>query len=416
MTLLFALAMLQGPAATGGLEAEIRTVSPPEGRTVLLVAPERAPDPEPRAASGLAGIAKRYGRTLLVSGNVISIAPSTMKLILAPPKEPNPFLDLAPRDAFKLLAARLGPKQWAALTSEQGLGLEDLTVSDDRFLFAALAMPGGQLLVRSTLAAPGEHREKPIDLSASAARARLRLGTEVRPMISDGAGGFMGTSDTGRYDVSLGEGSVAGRIMGGEAVRILPNRLKESQLDYASPALRTEVDLAGIRTVGELIARVSKAGGLELYADARFATQPVVVTGRAKASGSDLLRGLALGVAGTYRRIGPAYVLTDSIAGVGALRERWSRFIDAGYARLREEQKLADARLLAEFDPARVAELPGALGYSPEQQKKANRRSGGEVSGLETTYKSLTPAQQKAVQEEVQARREQGETVVLGGE
>ncbi|RYG31641.1 hypothetical protein EON81_22445, partial [bacterium] len=200
------------------------------------------------------------------------------------------------------------------------------------------------------------------------------------------------------------------------AARTSPNRLKESQLDYASSGFKREVDLSGVKTAGDLVAEIAKVSGTELYADLRFSRLPVVVTGQTKGTASDLLRALAVGVAGTFRRVGDAYVLTDSLAGVGALRERWGRFVEAGSARLREEQKRAEDYLLTGFYRGSVRSIPGALDYTPDQRSRANREVIGEVFGLEVPYKSLSPAQQKAVQNELQENPDSGAKKTISSE
>ncbi|RYG31640.1 hypothetical protein EON81_22440 [bacterium] len=213
LLLSLSLAMLQG-----GLQGEIRSVQPPQGQTVLVVGPERIPATDGGSGAGLPGIAKRYGRMLYTSGNVVSLAPATMKTILAPPKEPNPFLGLNPRDAFKLLAARLDGRQWSALVGENGLGMSDLKSTDERFLFEALVKPGGELLIFPSVVNRSESKAATIDLTASAAQSRLRLGTTIQPMIPDGLGGFMGSIDSVSYNVDLGEAAPDGKIMGGANV------------------------------------------------------------------------------------------------------------------------------------------------------------------------------------------------------
>ncbi|RYG32663.1 hypothetical protein EON81_20085, partial [bacterium] len=106
MTSLLALGFVlsQSPPVRFGFEDEVRAAKLPLGQAVLIVAPGQFADPQVPASSDLVGVAKRYGRVLLRTGGVTSFAPPTMRSILPVAKEPNPFLGLSPRDAFRLLA------------------------------------------------------------------------------------------------------------------------------------------------------------------------------------------------------------------------------------------------------------------------------------------------------------------------
>ncbi|RYG46987.1 hypothetical protein EON79_08610, partial [bacterium] len=393
---LLMITLALGATPQAGLEAEIRSVPVAGGLTILCVSPERASPPQGGTALDLSGIARRYGRMTVRMGDALTVAPATMKLLLTPPKEPNPFLDLQPREAFRLLAARLDGKAWAMLTGEEGLGYDDLKDADARFLFVAVVRPGGRLLVSATTATAGKPYEGPVDLTAKASQARLRLSSEVRAMLVYGQNQFMSVTPQGRYLVHQQKAPSDGRIMGAEAFRIQPNGRKPSQLDDTGPRFTREVDLSGVVSVGDLIGRIAKICEIELFADPRLAGQRLVVHGKEKAKAADLLRGIALGVTGTYRRVGPAYVLTDSLTGVGASRESWSQFVAKGLTRLWQEQALAETWLAEGFDPGVVKGMPGSLGYTREQKAGANRETSGEISGLETVYARLTPAQKQA--------------------
>jgi hypothetical protein len=73
--------------------------------------------------------------------------------------------------------------------------------------------------------------------------------------------------------------------------------------------------------VGELVARAGRAAGMELHADRRVASLPVWSRGAAAAaSAGDVLKALCYALTSTFRRVGPAFVLTDDRAGIGARR------------------------------------------------------------------------------------------------
>lgn len=152
----------------------------------------------------------------------------------------------------------------------------------------------------------------------------------------------------------------------------VPNRLKPGDIDlrpqtiHQIPALQRGVSLAGAKTVGDLVARVAKATGWELYADRRVAVLPVWISrgaGGQSAGAGDLLTALCWCVTGAWRRVGPdagkaAYVLTDDVIGIGTR-----------YARIREWEMVSEALASENNQKAdeRIKELGVAdlIGYAP---------------------------------------------------
>ena len=66
---------------------------------------------------------------------------------------------------------------------------------------------------------------------------------------------------------------------------------------------------------------------MELYADPRYSDRKLSVQGTS-ASAGDLLRALALAVTGTWRVVGPAYLLTDDLEGLGVRQGRIQDWVD----------------------------------------------------------------------------------------
>ncbi|MGC4045515.1 MAG: hypothetical protein QM758_17120 [Armatimonas sp.] len=136
------------------------------------------------------------------------------------------------------------------------------------------------------------------------------------------------------------------------------NKPKPSDLDVA--ALEGSVSLEGVFTVKELVSRIARASGVELYADARIEGLSVFLRGD-RARTSDVLQALCLGIGGTIRRVGDAYLLTEERIPWFAqtvihreLKERASELSDS--ARERLTQKLEkDGNALRAGIPA----LPG---------------------------------------------------------
>jgi hypothetical protein len=127
---------------------------------------------------------------------------------------------------------------------------------------------------------------------------------------------------------------------GGEAAFAarVPSRAKPSQLAFDAPALDVRVSLVGAQTVDDLVGRVAKATGLELFADQRVGRLPVWTKGNAARAG-DLLEALARAITGAWRQVTPAapgtnrpvYVLADDVVGIGVRYARlWEWERDAG--------------------------------------------------------------------------------------
>jgi hypothetical protein len=115
---------------------------------------------------------------------------------------------------------------------------------------------------------------------------------------------------------------------GANVRQVLPNVAKPSAVKYDAGKYDALVTVPKNATVREVLAAV----GGEFYADLRVADLKVTCTADQVRTG-DLLKALALGVTGTYRRVGPAYVLTSDPIGLGTRKlhfslwweERWNR-------------------------------------------------------------------------------------------
>ena len=104
----------------------------------------------------------------------------------------------------------------------------------------------------------------------------------------------------------------------GHRVRVeSPNVARESQLRLADQRFDVRLALVDGETVSDLVSRLAAATRIELYADPHYAGMKMVELGR-DACARDLLKALSLGVTGTYRQVGPAYVLTCDLVGAGA--------------------------------------------------------------------------------------------------
>ncbi len=384
------------------------------GETALAVDVENTPlalgAALPPPGSRVTQIAPAYGHATRRYGGVTAVAPATMTLLNDHLGLPNIYLNIPAREAFTLLAANMNDAQLQMLTSERGLGLSDMNSELQRGLFLAL-LPGGSL--------PYNLRPTPGQLGGGGGEGtvqnplqngRLRVGMKPSFTVHTPGKDIMGMTQSMRdpkgppiYDVANQDHLFEQDAVDGATVRsVVANTLKKSQLNYSLPVLRTLVSAQGVKTVGELIARVSEKTGLELYADRHYEAKPLLLTGaRQPAPAGDWLRALAVCVTGTYRRVGPAYVLTDDIAGVAARRAQIADFqSDAAAQRAKPladaEDKLQQSRALWKRP---LSSFGDRMAPTPEQmaRKELRQLGGGAFRTIELNFDQLTPGQQDAL-------------------
>ena len=384
----------------------------PKEDVFLAVAADKVAPPHgaalPVKDDPASAVAQDYGRLVREFGNVTAVAPPTMTVLNASPGAPNPYDGMPPGDALKLLLAGLSDAQWKALTGPVGLGLPDLDGDTQKALFGAL-FPAAALPLypkREFDSYGGEDDANlPLLTRDDVRQAHLRLGQRVSlgmPTESDPNSSFNALT-------SLPGGSVTRELYPGTdnmhrqdtlyGVRLralLPNVPKAAALDYDAPALRVRVGLNGIKTVADLVARLGGALKTEMYADPRYEKRAVTLVGPPSARACDLLRALALCVAGTYRRVGPAYVLTDDLAGVGTRRKIIARF--AQEAELARHGTVADAgdHLIAARGVDALPPLDTALTLSDSQKAKAagdEYQIPGSAFSVRAPLDQMTPAQ-----------------------
>lgn len=320
------------PAIT--LAQVLPTVQPPKDGVAMVIGANKTTLPEgatlPSSGLSLRDCADNFGLVTRTFGSVDAIAPSTMVVLNNNPGPPDLSDVLSPTAAFKELAASLTDSQWAKFTSESGIGLSDLD-DDQQPLFWAI-FPGRSLKI---IPAPTgdmiESKEQPTDISTDLPQVHIRVAQKVD---------FFGRGPDGGFAISNTVNPAPGaplkwvtaptrkppaKSLYGNLVRAeVDNQLKPSDLMYNSPALQVPIPLDGIRTVRDLALRIGHATRIEVYADPHYATRTVTFLGTDKtATASDLLQALALCVAGTYRAVGPAYVLTNDLVGIATTRETW---------------------------------------------------------------------------------------------
>ena len=411
--LVLAFLPVAAPAKPVTLAAALAAVRPPEGEIVLAVAAEKtrlpAGEAPPAGGASVNETAAAFGRITQDFGPVTAVAPPTMTLLNTAPGTPNIYADLPPDDAFKLLAATLSPAQWKELTGAQGLGQDNLTSDTQRSLFLA-QFPGGVLHVapeHDPLSGP-ERAEPSQDLSADLPHARLRLGQEVQILLPspEHPNSFYGIGpepyDPAHHDLVPQGGTPEDTLYGVQTHQEVPNAPKAGELDFDRTVLRKSIPLDGVKTVGDLVARIGFECKTELYADRRYEGRTVTLMGGRSASARRLLQALAFCLTGTFRRVGPAYVLTDDVLGLGTRRQILAEFERQAQELRRRPLDAAGDALVTAHSPDDLSNA-GPLALSPAQVKQARQESpvGYGPRSVQMPFSALTPAQQQAARREI---------------
>ena len=396
--------------------------APSKEELFLTVSPERVTLPAeavpPQKDDSVSVIGQAYGRIRRDFGGVTALAPPTMTLLNTQPGTPDPYDGIPPNDALKMLLASLGDSQWKALTSETGLGASDLTDSTQRALLIAF-LPSDKTRV-NVQHGPGESSpaEENVTLAAEdLAAARLRLGQRVEiglPIEGKPNSSLTPGDDSApgrpRYVIyQSGNQEPKDRLYGATVRQAVPNIPKTSDLDFDRAALKKPIPLNGIQTVGDLLFRVGAALKVELYADRRYEKRSVVLLGPGPARARDLLRAVALCVCGTYRRVGPAYVLTDDVMGLGPRRRVLTRFAQDAATMRRQAMGDAGDKLITERGGiSALPALADGMGFSDAQKTLASKAF-QQITGasLEVPLAKLTPAQRALAERQTKQWNEQ---------
>ena len=253
-----------------------------------------------------------------------------MVLLNTSPDPPNLAKDLSAMIGLEMLTASLDDAQWKMLTSEHGLGLADLTDETQRSLFHAF-FNHGHLWIGSEDPAlygvPEEQRTDVRDVTDEIDGTRIRLSQTAQIYLHDRKGKTLYFGGE-RPDAAQRLHTHHPKLPPVQAEHNVtlraatPNTPKSSDLDLDAKAFQVPVPVAGLKIVGDLVTRIGLATKQELYADPHYAAKTLTITGPATtATAEDLLQAVCLCVTGTFRKVGPAYVLTDDLIGVGVRRQ-----------------------------------------------------------------------------------------------
>lgn len=263
-------------------------------------------------------------------GSIHVIAPCQMTIIDPDYRqEPNIYEGL-PRDLKVLYLASTFNKSQMEMASTTGIGMSSLN-KDQQAVYRSI-LPSVFKYQTSTVVNPFD-RNGPRNPSTETtltpdqeSQVLLKFYKELTLGVRLGNdGGFsaisgqqwdrhkVGTKISSRIDIATEDKNSA---FGIEIRKSLPNESKPSDLDYKSSKFDPAITLASALSIKDLCKEISDRTHQTVLADARFQNEEVGTIG-ATARCGDVLKGLALSLTGTYRRVGNTYVLTSDLEGIG---------------------------------------------------------------------------------------------------
>jgi len=355
-------------------------------------------------AETLPEIAEAYKLKLFKAGPLSALATPEMVVLNTSPVIPDPYASVQPDQAFKLFVASLSDTQWQALTGESGIGLGDLPDDLQIRLFWDI-FPGHALTVRgATGLTMGADATR--DLSGDLATGRLRLvmkGHIHLPVLGHpgySLNGLPGIDRSGSAQYqAVHRPNPLSSTEGIKPAETVSNQLKESDLDYDDPALKAKIPLNGVSTVAAMIQRVGKITHLEMYSDKRLDSKSITFVGAApSAPASALLKALAYCLTATYRRVGPAYVLTDDRVGFGTRQIRLSDLFRRAQALRDRGLDQAGILIARRHSPSELKATGDPLALTSDQLTRVRLDDAyhGQGATVSLPFDQLTAAQQDA--------------------
>jgi len=400
------------------------TASVGDGAVALAVSPEgvtpAAPPDDPVATPQ--SLATQYGRAGGWFGHVYALAPPTMTVLNTSPGLADlPLGDLAGQHPETYLLGSLTPEQlrqvgagglaYADMTADQQSLMRALLPTPLEILPAAAALPdrkyGTQEWKDARAAFDAQIKEVSGDDLFGSLRLHAYLTSDFYAHAPKGFG-IGDTRDTlettGVYKLPFG--GYSNMDSRGKATETIlradvPSALKEGDFDWKRQDLEKPVTLSGVKTVDELMARLAQATGLELYADTHYGRLAVLVVGDLKKPqpAADVMQTLAVCVSGAWRQVGPAYVLTDDVQGLGFRQQFLAEIGEVWSNRLSQGGKDAGAHLQGLDWLHTLSFAPGDIGALSADQINGIQKEAGTNKG-HLPWKALPPALQQHLRDQ----------------
>jgi len=303
---------------------------PAKRGALMVLEPERVAGKE-----GVDGLAAFHRTRTTVTG-LSAIIPDSMVIIDDSLQQSPNMYDGLPRPTKVLyLMSTLDSRQWEAITGG-GLGMSDLTGDQKGVFTSILPKP----FKYSTYKVGNKYEPEPLETNLELSdtelqSVRLRLERSLQFMMPIiGQQDSMTPRDTNQDHGKPGDKFIERDSdadfrkqdsFGIKVRQTVPNMQKPSDLDYRATNLNGSIQLNPSERISDMLKRIGQVTGLELHADLRVGDRMMVCYGRSTPI-SSALRVIALSVTGTYRKVGPAYILTSDLVGMGARKMKLAAF------------------------------------------------------------------------------------------
>jgi hypothetical protein len=318
------------------------------------------------------GVAAANDHTSVWFGSVLAIAPAEMTILnTAPALYDIPASEIAKAKPIEFLLKSLTTEQFGLLATA-GLGITDLNLQQVPLFTAVIPDPLGLVSSDASVADDESYTKQILSVPREQILQQIRLHFYIAENTSIQCGdqtiepaGKLGNNDeraqnnysTGpmKYAESIVfdqfEGSQEWKQLESRLIQQVPTVLKKSDIIWKDHALIQRVNVNGVNTVEDLVKRLSKALKIELYADASYGKCKITLGGdmRTPVSAADLMNALAFSANGAWRHVGPCYILTDDIVGLGQ-REEGVRDIISAWSNQLQSDGSSAARKLAAFN------------------------------------------------------------------
>jgi hypothetical protein len=311
------------------------------------------------------GVAAANRHTSVWFGSVLSIAPAEMTILNTDPALYDiPANEIAKAKPLEFLLKSLTTEQFGLLATA-GLGITDLSPQQVPLFTAVIPDP---LDLVSTDADPSDYesyKKQIVNIPRDQILQQIRLHFYLDENIHIKSDNFDnvyfngyfreysgGTEDNtpqnyfstgpmkyaGDIEHTQDQGGQEGALLDSLLVQQVPSALKKSDFNWKERALNQPISIDNISTVNDLVAQLSKVLNKELYADTLYGRDNVTLGGDLKTpvSASDLMQALAFSLNAAWRHVGPCYILTDDIAGLGQRQEEVKDIVSSWSNQLRE--------------------------------------------------------------------------------
>jgi len=277
---------------------------------------------------------KDLNRKLVPFGGVTAVVPTTMWTINSRfTDSPNLYDGLPETSKVLYLLTLLTEAQWNKITDE-GLTLADCRGEQIPVMQSIIPNPlvvqTGRIEAANSISFPDKDAVKTFtDDERNQVKLQVSKHLELTVYIANN-GGYSGASirDSRKKGDSMAYIKEDDKSEYGQHVLTeSTNTPKRSDLAYNNPRFATKVPLHSGESIKDLFARLAVATGVELYADPHYTHMQVFERGP-DASAKDILQAVTLGIAGTFRRLGSAYILTCDLEGVAAHQARIAAWED----------------------------------------------------------------------------------------